>query len=218
METIMRAGAVPWPPELAADYGKAGYWCPAPLGSLPWEWAERHGTKTALVDGQVRLSYRELAQAADGLAAELALAGLRPGDNVLIQLPNCWEFIVLLFACLRLGVAPLLALMPFRTHELTELVRLTRARACFVPARWQDADHEELAAEVARGCALAPRVAVLGQPRRKGHLDLRAMLAHVSDGPDGELERLAPDPGGVALVVLCGGSTGRALYMRRPHN
>jgi 2,3-dihydroxybenzoate-AMP ligase len=218
METIMRAGAVPWPPELAADYVKAGYWRQRPLGSLPWEWAERHGTKTALVDGQVRLSYRELAAAADGLASELASAGLRPGDNVLIQLPNCWEFIVLLFACLRLGVAPLLALMPFRTHELTQLVQLAEARACFVPARWQEADHQELAAEVARSCGLAPLVAVLGEPRREGHLDLRAMLAHVSDGRDAELDRLVPDPGDVALFLLSGGTTGVPKIISRTHN
>jgi AMP-binding enzyme len=60
-----------------------------------------YGDAEAVTDGGIRLTCRELAEIADGLAVRLLGAGLAPGDNILVQLPNCWEFAVLTLACLR---------------------------------------------------------------------------------------------------------------------
>lgn len=67
----MRDGTVPWPPEAAQRYREAGYWRGRPLGDYLHEWAATYGDAEAVTDGGTRLTYRELAQIADGLAVGL---------------------------------------------------------------------------------------------------------------------------------------------------
>lgn len=53
------------------------------------------------MDGEIRLTYRELAAHADALAVALRERGLHRGDRILVQLPNSWEFVALMLACFR---------------------------------------------------------------------------------------------------------------------
>src|SRR5437660_109209 len=146
---MKRDGVVPWPQDLAESYAAAGYWRGSSLGERMWDWADRYGDRIAVVDGDRELSYRELAGQADVLAAGLSALGLSDGDNILVQLPNSWEFLALFLACQRIGVAPVLALLPFREHELLFLADLASAKAIVVPDTWAGFDHQELAGEIA---------------------------------------------------------------------
>src|SRR5258708_35963509 len=56
---------------------------------------------TAFLGAQ--LTYRDLKQRADALAASLARLGIVKGDRVGIMLPNCPQYIVAAFGVLRLG-------------------------------------------------------------------------------------------------------------------
>ncbi|MGH3656376.1 MAG: AMP-binding protein, partial [Micromonosporaceae bacterium] len=84
----MLEGVVPWPDEVAAEYRAKGYWLGRPLGEHLWEWADRYADRVAVVDGEVRLTYRQLAERVDLLAERLAGIGLSDGDTMLTQLPN----------------------------------------------------------------------------------------------------------------------------------
>lgn len=50
-------GTVPWPADLAAEYRRKGFWEDRPLGAYLLDTAARLPGKTAVVDGEVRLSY-----------------------------------------------------------------------------------------------------------------------------------------------------------------
>ena len=50
-----------------------------------------------------RWSYREFADDVARVAGGLAARGVRAGDRVLVQLENCPETLMVLFACARLG-------------------------------------------------------------------------------------------------------------------
>src|SRR5689334_3644085 len=50
-----------------------------------------------------QLTYLDLKQRADSLAASLARMGVTKGDRVGIMLPNCPQYIISAFAILRLG-------------------------------------------------------------------------------------------------------------------
>jgi HIP---CoA ligase len=56
--------------------------------------AARHGDRPAIVDGDVTLSYRELASAMDATGRGLVALGTRRGDRVAIWGPNGWAWIV----------------------------------------------------------------------------------------------------------------------------
>ena len=67
------------------------------------ESARRFGDKIALVAGGRRLSFSELDQLSDRVAAGLRRGGVQRGDRVLIFMDNCWEAVVSIFAVLKAG-------------------------------------------------------------------------------------------------------------------
>lgn len=217
---MARAGVVPWPDDLAKEYVAKGYWRRRPLGALMWEWADAFGTRVALVDGDRRITYRELAETSDRLAEGLSRTGLERGDTILVQLPNCWEFFALVLACARLGVAPVLALPPHREHELTYMARLAEVSAVVTSGLWRGFDHQSLAEDVARDRGDGCRVLIVGDTVRPGHVDVRALMAPAGD-PDERRRRLdsvAPTADEVLLFLLSGGTTGLPKIIARTHN
>jgi acyl-CoA synthetase (AMP-forming)/AMP-acid ligase II len=63
----------------------------------------RFGDREALVDGPVRLTYREYDRLCNNLAASLKKLGVKKGDRVAILMPNSWEYAVSFFGITRLG-------------------------------------------------------------------------------------------------------------------
>ncbi|MFN8217077.1 MAG: AMP-binding protein [Solirubrobacterales bacterium] len=62
-----------------------------------------HSGREAIVFGEQRLTYGDLAEETDRLAAQLGAAGLRPGDKVALLGRNCVEYAVALLALHRRG-------------------------------------------------------------------------------------------------------------------
>jgi long-chain acyl-CoA synthetase len=56
----------------------------------------------AVFDGG-QLTYRQLDQASDRVAAALAAAGIKPGDPIALQLPNIPQFLISYFGILKAG-------------------------------------------------------------------------------------------------------------------
>ncbi len=64
---------------------------------------ERFGDREAVVDGPIRLTYREFDRLCNNLAASLKECGVKKGDRVAILMPNSWEYAVSFFGIVRLG-------------------------------------------------------------------------------------------------------------------
>lgn len=216
---MKRDGFTPWPAEFAARYTAKGHWRGETLGQWLWRLAETHEDRVAIVDGDTRVTYRDLAEHADALADNLLDLGLHDGDNILVQLPNCWEFVALFLACQRIGVAPVLALMAHREHELEYLAELAGVRAIVVPDTWQRFDHQHLAADIAARTGRYCPVLVLGDFVHDQNVDLRPLLERWQDPARlrARLDTVTPDPGEVALFLLSGGTTGTPKIIPRTH-
>jgi amino acid adenylation domain-containing protein len=65
--------------------------------------AERHPARTALICGDVRLSYRSIDESARRLADALIGIGVRRGDRVAVHLDNCVETVIAVYAILHAG-------------------------------------------------------------------------------------------------------------------
>ena len=211
----MTEGTVPWPDELAREYEKAGWWRGQALGTEIAAVAAARPDATALVDGATRISYASLLARADALAGRLAGLGVRPGDRIVVQLPNGWPFVVLTLACLRAGIVPVMALPAHRRHELAYLCEHSEARALAVPDVLRGFDHQQMAEELLATSPALEHVLVAGQDVR--HQDLTALCAE----PDASTPVLAaghPDPAGVAVFLLSGGTTGLPKLIARTHN
>jgi long-chain acyl-CoA synthetase len=65
--------------------------------------AARWSKRTHLVQGERRLTFDDVFTAVERVAAELRAAGLGPGDRLLLLTPNSPEWVIGMWACLRLG-------------------------------------------------------------------------------------------------------------------
>lgn len=73
------------------------------LGDIPRRTAQRFAHKTAIIDGDTRLTFTELNEAIDRTAAALDDRGIVKGDRVALLSHNCWQFAVLSYATARIG-------------------------------------------------------------------------------------------------------------------
>jgi long-chain acyl-CoA synthetase len=73
------------------------------LAVLLRESARRAPGKTAVILGDTRLSYAQVDELSDRVAASLTAAGVAPGDRVGLQLPNIPQFVIAYFGILKAG-------------------------------------------------------------------------------------------------------------------
>lgn len=209
---------VPWPQDVAREYVAAGYWAGVPLGTLLRRSATRHAASPAVIDpaAGVRLTHLELAMRTEACAGRLLDLGLRPGDRIIVQLGNCWEFVVLTMACLRAGIVPVMALPAHRRAELSYLAKHSEATAIAVPDRLRDFDHQRLAHQLAADVPGPWRVLVAGSRLAPGSVDLRALCAPglAPSRPHG----VSIDSRDVAVFLLSGGTTGLPKLIARTHD
>ncbi|OLF09805.1 2,3-dihydroxybenzoate-AMP ligase [Actinophytocola xinjiangensis] len=202
-------GFTPWPAEFAERYRAQGFWRGESLGALSRRWARRFGEAIAVVEGERRISYRDLDRLAEVRAAGLAGLGIGARDRVLVQLPNVAEFVVVFLALVRLGAVPVLTLPAHRRSELTHLAALSGAVA-FVTADVVDGfDHRELAREVLAAAPSVRHVLVAGEPG-----PFTALADVVGDPAPGE----DPAAGEVAVLLVSGGTTGKPKLIPRTHD
>lgn len=74
------------------------------LGDIPRRSARKQPDKTAIIDGDVTLTFAEFDALVDRAAAALRDNGFRPGDRVALLAHNCWQYAVLAFATARAAV------------------------------------------------------------------------------------------------------------------
>jgi 2,3-dihydroxybenzoate-AMP ligase len=211
---------VPWPADHVERYTARGYWEGHALGDRLHAAADAVPHTIAVVDGDRRLTYRQLAVRADAAALRLAALGLRPDDRLVVQLPNTVEFVVLTYACLRLGVIPVMALPGHRRHEVGHLVEHSEAVAVAVPDFLKDHDHQAMAFEIAEGCPTTQTILVLGDKVGDDAVDLRELCSapETPDAARAAVDAYRPDSRSIAVFLLSGGTTGLPKLIARTHD
>ena len=213
-------GLVAWPADFVNRYRELGYWNGKTLDQYLKESAEKYGDKEAITDGDIRLTYKELEMLADGLALNLSKRGFVSGDCIVVQLPNCWEFVALVYACARIGLVPIMALPGHRLTELSYFADHSQARAIVVPDQIKGFDHQAMAWEVAKRCSSIQEVFVVGEMVLENSVDLRSLIQIPELVLETRelLDQLRPDSQDVAVFLLSGGTTGLPKLIPRSHD
>jgi 2,3-dihydroxybenzoate-AMP ligase len=205
----MLDGCVPWPENLTALYRREGYWRGRSLGDLLEQSCTEHAEKVAVVCGDQRVTYGRLSAESAALAGGLLSQGVGALDRVVVQLPNVPEFVVVVFALLRIGAIPVMALPGHRRVELTHLCRQSEAVALVVADEIKGFDHRDLAREVLTEVPALRNVVVTGKAE-----EFTALSDLFRPG-----QRLpAVDPAQPALFLLSGGTTGLPKLIPRTHD
>src|SRR3984957_8126055 len=168
------------------------------------ESARRTPAKTAVILGEARLSYAQLDELSDRLAANLPAAGLAIGDRVGLQLPNIPQFVISYFGILKAGgvVVPMNVLL--KAPEIAFQLEDSGARALITYGGFADE-----AAKAAEAVALTS-LYIVGETAGgtgetgSGALPFEALLA--GDPPGPQLATRSPaDP---AVIIYTSGTTG----------
>ncbi|AJC57717.1 AMP-binding protein [Streptomyces sp. 769] len=137
-------------------------------GSTLWDlvvWrAARTPDATALVQGaesprdERRISFGELRERAERVAAGLSARGVRAGSRVVWQLPTRIETVLVSLALARLGAVQSPVLPLYREHEVGQVLRRTRAAFVVVPGVRRGVDHTAMARRLAAELPAPPTV------------------------------------------------------------
>ncbi len=206
----MLDGFVPWPPEFADRYRRAGYWNGVSLRQLLADSAGSRPDKIAAVDVQRRVTYRELLAEADRIASGLLDLGVGARDRVVVHLPNRIDFLTTVIALFGIGAIPVLALPGHRREEILHLTRASGAVAYVGPDRLQGFDFRALARDVRREASSLRHVVIAGDAEEFTPLSELALSA--------ERELPPVDASEVALLLLSGGTTGVPKLIPRTHD
>ena len=215
----MLEGCVPWTADVAARYRRRGWWEGITIPQLLERSAARHPQKTALVCGDLRLTYADLVTGSQRLACGFLEAGIAALDRVVLQLPNGPEFVLAYFALTRIGAIPVTALRAHRHSEIRHFLKASGATAYVIPDRIGNFDYREMAREVLADAPALRRVFVAGEPGPE-QIDLRAMIAAPmsDDAVAAQLAGHHPDPAEVTTMLLSGGTTSLSKLIPRTHD
>ncbi|QEU89657.1 (2,3-dihydroxybenzoyl)adenylate synthase [Streptomyces kanamyceticus] len=221
----MLDGCTPWPEEFVDRYWTVGHWCGNTLDNLLRGWALEYGPRTALAHGETRLTYANLNRRVDRTAAGFRLRGLRPGQRVVVQLPNVPEYVVTVFALMRVGAIPVFCPVSHRPSEVSPLVRITQAVGYVGPSTYQGFDHTAMAADIAAEGPFLRRVFTYEAPGTSsphGGMTADASSCHyfplstIDAPPDRAVARSADE---VAFFLLADGVTStEPRLVPRTHN
>lgn len=223
--TSMLTGCTPWPEEFVDRYWAVGHWRGNTLDNLLRGWALQYGPRTALVHGDVRVTYAQLNRRVDRMAAGFRLRGLRPGQRVVVQMPNVPEFAVTVFALMRAGLIPVLCPLSYPPSDVPDLVRVTQAVGYVAPATHAGGDHMALAADIAARWPFLRRVFTYEEPGTSSPYGgmttdtsgcQYAPLSTIDAPPEPALTQSADQ---VAFLLLSDGGTAAApRLVPRTHN
>ncbi|GHC71845.1 2,3-dihydroxybenzoate-AMP ligase [Pseudorhodoferax aquiterrae] len=200
-----------WPADLVARYRAAGHWRGETFPAMLRDRAARFAERTAIVGGDARWTYAELARRAEAIAAGLLARGLQPGERVVVQLGNIPAFYAVVFGLFRAGLVPVYALPAHRSTEIAHFVKKAQASAYVVADRYDGFDHRPLAREILAMDLGLREVIVVGDAQEFTALDSLA-------GDPAALPRQDPDPQSVAFLQISGGSTGLSKLIPRTHD
>jgi fatty-acyl-CoA synthase len=107
------------------------------FGDLTDAAAARWGDREALVFGDRRYTFRQIASEVDRVALGLIHVGVRPGEKVAIWLLNCPEWIFAMFALAKIGAVHVPINTRLRTVDLAQVLsaRATPCSSCTRRAR-----------------------------------------------------------------------------------
>jgi len=171
--------------------------------------AERFGSDVAVVEGDERLSFAELAGRAEDAARAFVAAGVAPGDRVALWAPNSAAWIVASFGVYMAGGVLVPLNTRYKGEEAGHVLRTSGAAILVTVTDFLDADYLTMLEGVEGLDGIRHRV-VLSGPSRAGAIGWDQFRTGGAAVPAGEIAgreaSLSPDD--TSDVIFTSGTTG----------
>ena len=169
------------------------------------------GDREALVDGDLRLTWAELAGRVDEAGRALVASGIARGDRVAIWSPNIAEWVIAALGAHRVGAAVATLNTRFKAEEGAHNLRTSGARILFTVTDFLATDYVALLRDSDAGVpACVEEIVVLRGPAPDGTVAWADFLRR-GDGvaPDAVARRVEEIGGGdLCDIIFTSGTTG----------
>ncbi len=183
---------------------------PASIPALLAATVEQVGDRPAVVDGDVQLTYAELAERSSGFAAALVAAGIETGDRVAIWSYNSAEWVVAVLGLFQAGAVLVPVNTRFKGHEAAVPLVRSGAKALVTVTDFLGTDYVAMLA--ATGVALPDlqTTVVARGDAPDGTVDWAGFLAGATDDARAEVARRARGlgPADRSDILFTSGTTG----------
>src|SRR5215813_6506765 len=199
------------------------------FGDLPDAAAAWWGDREALVFGDRRYTFRQIASEVDRVARGLLHAGVQPGEKVAIWLLNCPEWIFAMFALAKIGAVHVPINTRFRTVDLAQVLERSNASTLITHDVSGPVDYLAMVRELAdlggeriRSSTLPDleRVIVLGEGRYPSAWSWHDLLDAGSaiDGAALTARAAAVKAADTVFIMYTSGTTGFPKGVMRDHH
>ncbi len=168
---------------------------------------------------QTSLTYAELGELVNRLAAGLTSMGVGKGDVVSVQMPNWWEFAVICFATFKIG-AVINGLTPIYRHkEVSFIMGLTESKVVFIPRLHRNFNYVDMFRELSPTLPSLKKIIVVEESDQKQADDNVITFYHVlNSGDTNGISDIHIDPNQLAQLGFTSGTTGEPKGVMHTHN
>jgi acyl-CoA synthetase (AMP-forming)/AMP-acid ligase II len=180
----------------------------------------RFGDREGMVDGDVRLTFAQLAAEIDRAARALLASGVDAGDRVSLWAPNVYEWAVASFAVHAIGAVVCPINTRFKGDEAAYVLNTAKARRLFTVTDFLDTNYVELLSRASTAVAL-DEIVVLRGTVPAGCTPWSEFVARgdAVDPADVAVRSAAIEPDDLSDILFTSGTTGApkgAMLMHGP--
>ena len=196
------------------EYTEKGYWKNKTLYDYFKGILEKNPDKIAIVDGEKRLSFREIDILSNNLTRSLRDLGIKKGDVVSFQLPNWYQAAILNIALTKLGtvVNPIIPI--YKEREVKFILTQAQSVAMIIPDEYRGFNYVEMIGELKPQIPHLKHMIVLGENVPEGMIPMHKLLE--GDGSPVQVEEV--DPNDVKLLIHTSGTTAEPKGVQHTHN
>jgi long-chain acyl-CoA synthetase len=178
---------------------------PATFGELLRRAAQQRPAEIAVIEGEHRWTWSELAQTVADLAAGLVAAGLRPDDRLGLQAPTTAEFVAVYLAALQAGLVVVPVNPGYTVPELEHILTDSGARMLVTSSVATVAAAERLS----QSHPQLSQIVVAARSGADGLPTVAELLAAGRSAPAGPPEGLDRSGEQLAVLLYTSGTSGR---------
>jgi cyclohexanecarboxylate-CoA ligase len=164
-------------------------------------------------------SYAEVTEKTEFLIGALRSLDIDPGDIVIIQLPNCSEFLIFHLAVSAIGAITATIPVVYRERELRGVVEQTGAKAIVIPRSYRGHDYLKMAEDLKAAASSLTHIFVVDEAGRSvsgdGVVDYDTLIAQKKTI---SWANLRPELDDLTALGFTSGTTGNlkaAMYSTR---